>query len=963
MTNDVIAGRYELGEEIRLLGGSADASLWAATDISSGRTSLVYLVAGPNAVEAADAGRRAYLVENPALASVMDVGTDDDGTTYVAFDRPTDPTLEELVIRHGPLRPETARTVIGTVAQGVEAARRRGLRHEFLAPDRVRIGSDGNIEIFGSAIESAAAGHASRSSRDAAWRDAESLVALLYYAVTGERVHPGERDVRPVDEAAERPLPPDLSEYIDAVMRPRAGTDDRMLPLTAGDVAEALGPWQSYMVTLESFDPHAPAGFGRTRSTPTPVAPADDADPSVPGPGDTDVPLPPIAEDPVPQAARGDRIDHGQHGERHETQTHDRDRLGDDHRVGGALGDDIAPDGSPRARAAGEMGAGRAREAGNTARSDSTADADDTDDTDHADQNAARAADSGESFRTRASRLTTMAGGAAAGASASAVASFRAWKHAMRSPDGLPVDGSGAASAQGQDQDGRRPDAAWPGGEKPTGAGSAGAGSAGAGSAERGVDETGLENDRPLTEAEVEGREEAALTARRREAERRRADEAAQRRTAAEQERKTAEEEARRAEQERRTAEEEARRAEEERVRAENLSTATGVVDDFALSTPRSASAFPAALALTLPEPEDTVVTGDAGESAARGGDQPVRQDAGGTGPDPARTGEPAGAHAATLDGTGLDGTGLDETAPQEPVTGEPVSHRRAGAIVVPGRPAADASRAAVADSTPAPATSSARAAAAPLGNWMGATSRDESGSRSLIADVLNVAAGSDDDSAYQVAGEGTERRSHSVWVLFGAVILLVVLTALAVTTLSSVRRDDAPPAAEPPTAVGSEPASEPTTEEPAPAPPAISTITLLDPSRPEDPRDNPEDLGNLTDGNPETAWETQRYSTPDYGNLKPGIGLHLQLEEETAVTSVTLETATDGGAAEIRIGDPADPEGAAVLTSMPITAGTTTLTLENPRTTEDFILWFPELPPAPGEGGNRLVISGITVS
>src|SRR5699024_10731121 len=120
-----------------------------ARSIATGEDVVLFVVRGEAALEAADAVRRAYLVDDPHLLTVKDIVVLDDPretgsaplapaedpTTVVEYALPPAPPLAALLAK-GALHPETARAIIGEAATGLEAARRRGVRHHFLDANR-----------------------------------------------------------------------------------------------------------------------------------------------------------------------------------------------------------------------------------------------------------------------------------------------------------------------------------------------------------------------------------------------------------------------------------------------------------------------------------------------------------------------------------------------------------------------------------------------------------------------------------------------------------------------------------------------------------------------------------------------------------------------------------------------------------------------------------------------------------
>ena len=83
----------------------------------------------------------------------------------------------------------------------------------------------------------------------------------------------------------------------------------------------------------------------------------------------------------------------------------------------------------------------------------------------------------------------------------------------------------------------------------------------------------------------------------------------------------------------------------------------------------------------------------------------------------------------------------------------------------------------------------------------------------------------------------------------------------------------------------------------------AAARVTDFDPP----PGDGTENLGavpNAVDGDPTTVWTTERYDTADFGGLKDGVGLLVDLGAPTPVSRVELVTTGGGITLELRAAD-----------------------------------------------------------
>jgi eukaryotic-like serine/threonine-protein kinase len=97
-------------------------------------------------------------------------------------------------------------------------------------------------------------------------------------------------------------------------------------------------------------------------------------------------------------------------------------------------------------------------------------------------------------------------------------------------------------------------------------------------------------------------------------------------------------------------------------------------------------------------------------------------------------------------------------------------------------------------------------------------------------------------------------------------------------------------------------------TDTPAPQPKKIALtgnmVRIVDP-----PKGDREDTGQAAftvDNDPDTVWETQRFTRADFGNLKKGMGVLINLGTPRRLAEISVETSSPGVAMDIRTG-PAD--------------------------------------------------------
>src|SRR5699024_2832705 len=289
---DALRSRWTLEGRVPL-SGVADGAVWhRARSIATGEDVVLFVVRGEAALEAADAVRRAYLVDDPHLLTVKDIVVLDDPretgaaplapaedpTTVVEYALPPAPPLAALLAK-GSLHPETARAIIGEAATGLEAARRRGVRHQFLDSNRVFVDTrSGEVVLLGIGVEAASHPGLDRSREVASFQDTAALVDLLYRALAGPSPRrDGTGDLPRPSTIADGPIPEDLDLLCDLVLNESA--DD--IPETTRELIEVLQPWQSIPVTLEAYTretPEPPAGGTEEGPQTAPESPTEEHD-------------------------------------------------------------------------------------------------------------------------------------------------------------------------------------------------------------------------------------------------------------------------------------------------------------------------------------------------------------------------------------------------------------------------------------------------------------------------------------------------------------------------------------------------------------------------------------------------------------------------------------------------------------------------------------------------------------
>ncbi len=234
----VLARRYRL-EDRRHDG--PDGSVWRAVDETLERRVMVRVLPTdhPRTADVVDAARRAALIEDSRLIRILDVG-ESGAVTYIITEHVPGQVLSERLTT-GPIAAESARRLVGEVAQALDAAAARGLHHLHLDPTTVTVTPDGAVKLSGLAVEAAIDGSEAVAADAASATDARGLTHLLYACLTGRwpGEQPGGLDVAPV-VAGRAVSPGDLAAGVPADLE--AVCLDEALA-SPGAVAAALQPW------------------------------------------------------------------------------------------------------------------------------------------------------------------------------------------------------------------------------------------------------------------------------------------------------------------------------------------------------------------------------------------------------------------------------------------------------------------------------------------------------------------------------------------------------------------------------------------------------------------------------------------------------------------------------------------------------------------------------------------------
>ncbi len=204
---------------------------------------------------------------------------------------------------------------------------------------------------------------------------------------------------------------------------------------------------------------------------------------------------------------------------------------------------------------------------------------------------------------------------------------------------------------------------------------------------------------------------------------------------------------------------------------------------------------------------------------------------------------------------------------------------------------------------------------------------------------------------ARQLDARRTGSRGSATARLLAAAGLVALLGGM-LAIIMSAREDDAAQ----PAAVKTTPVSAVT--KPVVKPPAAAVAIKVTGAGAYDPEgdrsENGGDARLATDGNAETAWETEHYRSTFH---KSGVGLVLDGGKPVRASRVVMTTETPGYAAQVQAGNSLDGPFSPVSGSKTTTARTTFAL--KPRRARYLVIWITSMPP----GGVAAAVNEVRVS
>ena len=143
-----------------------------------------------------------------------------------------------------------------------------------------------------------------------------------------------------------------------------------------------------------------------------------------------------------------------------------------------------------------------------------------------------------------------------------------------------------------------------------------------------------------------------------------------------------------------------------------------------------------------------------------------------------------------------------------------------------------------------------------------------------------------------------------------------------------------------------------------------ITAATVWDPKG-TPPTDNTGQVGRIFDKDKTTAWSTFDYNQ-QFPTLKPGVGVMIQLEKATTLTSIEVDTDLVPATVEIRsaTGPNATYESTTVLATATLKSASTTITIKNAPSSTYFAIFFTKLATSPTNASRfKADITEVTVN
>jgi hypothetical protein len=225
---------------------------------------------------------------------------------------------------------------------------------------------------------------------------------------------------------------------------------------------------------------------------------------------------------------------------------------------------------------------------------------------------------------------------------------------------------------------------------------------------------------------------------------------------------------------------------------------------------------------------------------------------------------------------------------------------------------------------------------------------------------AVEAAGGSAGTGSPQTGASGGRgpRERRRITVLVAAAVLVIAVIVIGFFALGG--SSDEEPQVQPteqPTAAPPEDDEAQEPEEPEGPAPEIAAVEAIDPEG--DDEEN-SDQAELVLPGEDGGWQSERYNSPEFGGLKSGLGLMLELEEESQISVIDLQAPDGEVQLEIRVGDSDDVEDAETVATEEID-GDATIELDEAATGQYVFLWYTQA--APEGDGYRVMVDEVELS
>lgn len=242
----------------------------------------------------------------------------------------------------------------------------------------------------------------------------------------------------------------------------------------------------------------------------------------------------------------------------------------------------------------------------------------------------------------------------------------------------------------------------------------------------------------------------------------------------------------------------------------------------------------------------------------------------------------------------------------------------------------------------------------------MGATAADGTTASAAEPAAAGAAGGSAGTGSPQTGASGGrspgERRRITVLVVAAVLVIAVVVIGFFALGGSSDEEPQVQPT-EQPTAAPPEDDEAQEPEEPKGPAPEIAAVEAIDPEG--DDEEN-SDQAELVLPGEDGGWQSERYNSPEFGGLKSGLGLMLELEEESQISVIDLQAPDGEVQLEVRVGASDDVEDAETVATEEID-GDATIELDEAATGQYVFLWYTQA--APEGDGYRVMVDEVELS